>query len=77
MNGYIELPRWLKKNSSRIVVYIFLGAATILIFVPIVILLFGSVKTTGQMYSHPYSIPNPPNWDNIIFNIKNSPVFGL
>jgi raffinose/stachyose/melibiose transport system permease protein len=30
-----------------------------------VILLFGSVKTTGQMYSHPYSIPNPPNWDNI------------
>ena len=30
------------------------------------ILLFGSVKTTGQMYSHPYSIPNPPNWDNIL-----------
>jgi len=37
-----------------------------MIFIPIVILLFGSVKTTGEMYSHPYSIPNPPNWDNII-----------
>jgi raffinose/stachyose/melibiose transport system permease protein len=33
--------------------------------VPIVILLFGSVKTTGEMYSHPYTIPNPPHWDNL------------
>ena len=38
------------------------------------ILLFGSVKTTGQMYSHPYSIPNPPNWDNII-NILSTASF--
>jgi raffinose/stachyose/melibiose transport system permease protein len=45
-----------------------------LIFIPIVILLFGSVKTTGQMYAHPYSIPNPPNWDNII-NILSTPSF--
>jgi raffinose/stachyose/melibiose transport system permease protein len=74
MNGHLDTPRWLKKNSSRIVVYIFLTAATILIFVPIVILLFGSVKTTGQMYSHPYSIPNPPNWDNII-SILRTPSF--
>jgi raffinose/stachyose/melibiose transport system permease protein len=66
--------KWLKKNLSRIVVYIFLISATVLIFIPIVILLFGSVKTTGQMYSHPYSIPNPPNWDNIIL-ILSTPSF--
>lgn len=47
-----------------------------MIFIPIVILLFGSVKTTGQMYSHPYSIPNPPNWDNII-NILTTPNFWM
>jgi len=47
------------------IVYIFLIMASVLILIPIVILLFGSVKTTGQMYSHPYSIPNPPYWDNI------------
>jgi len=45
-----------------------------MVFIPIVILLFGSVKTTGQMYSHPYSIPNPPNWNNII-NILSTPSF--
>jgi len=66
--------KWLKKNLSRIIVYIFLISATVLIFIPIVILLFGSVKTTGQMYSHPYSIPNPPNWDNIIL-ILSTPSF--
>jgi raffinose/stachyose/melibiose transport system permease protein len=45
-----------------------------MIFIPIVILLFGSVKTTGQMYSHPYSIPNPPNWENILL-ILSTPSF--
>ena len=65
MGKYVSPPRWVGKRLPRAVTYIFLICATILIFVPIVILLFGSVKTTGQMYSHPYSIPNPPNWDNI------------
>jgi raffinose/stachyose/melibiose transport system permease protein len=38
----------------------------IIIFVPIVILIFGSLKTTGEMYSHPYTIPLPPHWENLI-----------
>ncbi len=66
-------------NLKRVIIprffqYLVLTIAVILIFVPIVILLFGSVKTTGQMYSHPYSIPNPPNWSNI-FNILTTPYF--
>ena len=35
-------------------------------FVPIVILIFGSLKTTGEMYSHPYALPNPPHWENLV-----------
>jgi raffinose/stachyose/melibiose transport system permease protein len=69
-----SMKKWLKKNKQRIFVYIFLSITTILIFVPIVILLFGSVKTTGQMYSHPYAIPNPPHWENII-SILSTPNF--
>ncbi len=66
-------------NLKRVIIprffqYLILTIAVILIFVPIVILLFGSVKTAGQMYSHPYSIPNPPNWTNI-FNILTTPYF--
>ena len=74
MQRVIITPRWLRKGLPRAVQYLILIVATVLIFIPIVILLFGSVKTTGQMYSHPYSIPNPPNWTNII-HILSTPSF--
>ncbi|MGV8025404.1 MAG: carbohydrate ABC transporter permease [Anaerolineaceae bacterium] len=65
MGKYMNLPHWMKKIPQRLIVYIFLIFALVVILIPIVVLLFGSVKTTGQMYSHPYSIPNPPYWGNI------------
>lgn len=74
MQKIIPTPRWMQKSVPRILQYLILTISSILVFIPIVILLFGSVKTTGQMYSHPYSIPNPPNWDNII-NILSMPSF--
>ena len=74
MNRVIPTPRWMRRAVPRFFQYLVLIIATILIFVPIVILLFGSVKTTGQMYSHPYDFPNPPHWENII-NILNTPSF--
>lgn len=77
MQRIIPTPRWMRKGVPRFFQYLILSIATILIFVPIVILLFGSVKTTGQMYSHPYSIPNPPNWDNIINILTNSTFWGM
>lgn len=74
MRKIIPAPRWMQKNIPRIIQYLILTFTSILVFIPIVILLFGSVKTTGQMYSHPYAIPNPPNWDNII-SILSKPSF--
>lgn len=74
MKRVITTPRWMRRAVPRFFQYLILIIATILIFVPIVILLFGSVKTTGQMYSHPYDFPNPPHWENII-NILKTPSF--
>lgn len=74
MKSIIPTPRWLRKGVPRFFQYLIVTITAILIFIPIVILLFGSVKTTGQMYAHPYSTPNPPNWDNII-NILSTPSF--
>src|SRR5512133_2497755 len=74
MQNVIKTPKWMRKSIPRFFQYLVLVIATILIFVPIVILLFGSVKTTGQMYSHPYDIPNPPHWENII-GILSTPSF--
>lgn len=74
MRSVIPTPRWMQKSVPRVLQYIILTITSVMVFIPIVILLFGSVKTTGQMYSHPYSIPNPPNWNNII-NILSTPSF--
>ena len=74
MQRIIPTPRWMRKVVPRFFQYLILTITTALIFIPIVILLFGSVKTTGQMYSHPYSIPNPPNWSNIV-NILSTATF--
>src|SRR5512146_1085854 len=44
--------------------YLVLSLFVVVIFVPIVILIFGGLKTRGEMYSRPYTIPNPPHWEN-------------
>ncbi len=54
--------------------YLILTVVDLAVFVPIVILLFGSLKTTGEMYSHPYTIPIPPHWENIL-RILSEPSF--
>jgi raffinose/stachyose/melibiose transport system permease protein len=74
MNSSHNLQKFKQVIIPRFFQYLVLTIAVTLIFIPIVILLFGSVKTTGQMYSHPYAIPNPPNWSNII-NILTTPSF--
>ena len=56
--------RALKINFSRVLQYIVLSIITLIIIVPIVILIFGSLKTTGEMYAHPYTVPDPPHWEN-------------
>lgn len=74
MQRAIPQPGWMRKAVPRFFQYLVLIITTILIFIPIVIMLFGSVKTTGQMYSRPYDFPNPPHWDNII-SILSTPSF--
>jgi raffinose/stachyose/melibiose transport system permease protein len=58
----------------RFIQYFVLTVVVLVIVVPLVILVFGSLKTTGEMYSHPYAIPNPPHWENI-WTIVSAPTF--
>jgi raffinose/stachyose/melibiose transport system permease protein len=69
-----SLPRWSQKAISRFFQYLILILGVIAIVVPVVILIFGSLKTTGEMYSHPYTIPNPPHWENLK-GILTTPMF--
>ena len=64
----------LQKFLTRFFQYLVLSIVVVVIFVPLVILIFGSLKTTGEMYSHPYTIPNPPHWENLVA-ILTTPTF--
>lgn len=60
----VHRTRTWRKNRSRILQYLILSVVVVIILIPIVILVFGSLKTGGEMYSRPYTIPNPPRWEN-------------
>lgn len=55
-----------KKTFPVTIKYIVLIGLTLVILTPIVILIFGSLKTRGEMYSQPYTIPNPPRIENYV-----------
>ncbi len=72
----LRSPSSVKKNWPRFFQYLVLALITIIIFTPVVILVFGSLKTTGEMYAHPYTVPIPPHWENYA-QILNSPSFWI
>jgi len=53
------------KLATRIFQYFILSIIVVIVFVPIVILVFGALKTRGELLSHPYALPIPPRWENI------------
>jgi raffinose/stachyose/melibiose transport system permease protein len=53
------------KYVPRIIQYVILSIIVVIVFVPIVMLVFSGLKTRGDAYTHPYVPPIPPNWDNM------------
>jgi raffinose/stachyose/melibiose transport system permease protein len=59
-------PRLTQKFLPRFLQYLILSLVVVLVFVPLVILIFGALKTRGEFMTQPYVPPIPPRWDNII-----------
>lgn len=53
-----------KKRLPRFFQYLVLMIVTLIIVVPIVIMVFGALKTRGEMFVNPYTLPIPPRWEN-------------
>jgi raffinose/stachyose/melibiose transport system permease protein len=64
----------IKKKLPRFFQYLVLSIITLIILVPIVIMVFGALKTRGEMFAHPYTLPIPPHWENFA-QILNTPSF--
>jgi raffinose/stachyose/melibiose transport system permease protein len=68
-------PSWkTNKLISRFFQYLILSIIVVLMFVPVVMLVFGALKTRGELITHPYSPPIPPRWENIT-GILETPIF--
>ncbi|MDD2353023.1 MAG: carbohydrate ABC transporter permease [Candidatus Caldatribacteriota bacterium] len=64
-----------KKNKSPMIFkYIILTIAAIFILFPIVMIIFGTLKTRGEFMTVPYTLPIPPNWGNIK-RVLTMPIF--
>jgi raffinose/stachyose/melibiose transport system permease protein len=61
-----------KKRLPRFFQYLVLVIITALIIVPLVIMVFGALKTRGMMFTHPYTPPIPPDWNNFFTVLTNS-----
>jgi raffinose/stachyose/melibiose transport system permease protein len=60
-------PRWnIRKFLPRFFQYLVLSLVVVIVFVPLVILIFGALKTRGEFMTQPYVPPIPPRWENII-----------
>jgi raffinose/stachyose/melibiose transport system permease protein len=71
---YARKNNIVKKNLPRIFQYLILIIITLTVLVPIVIMVFGALKTRGEMFAHPYTIPIPAHWENFAL-ILNTPSF--
>src|SRR5689334_9143362 len=61
-------------SLTRFFQYLILSIIVVIVFLPVVMLVFGALKTRGELLSHPYSLPIPPHWENMI-GIMGQPTF--
>jgi raffinose/stachyose/melibiose transport system permease protein len=53
-----------KKFLLRLFQYSVLTVVVLIVFLPVVMLVFGSLKTRGELAVSPYTPPIPPRWEN-------------
>lgn len=72
MEASKPLLRWRERRLlSRSLQYMILFLVVALVFMPVVILIFGALKTRGEFITHPYTPPIPPVWDNLKAILEN------
>lgn len=59
------------KLLTRSLQYFILSIIVVIVVIPIVMLVFGALKTRGELLSHPYALPIPPRWENITLILGN------
>lgn len=72
--NYPQQSRTFKKHLPRIIQYFVLSLVVLIVIVPIVMIIFGALKTRGEFMTRPYTLPIPLNWENYA-KVLRMPVF--
>jgi raffinose/stachyose/melibiose transport system permease protein len=72
--NYLQQSGTFKKHLPRIIQYFVLSLFVLIIIIPIVMLIFGALKTRGEFMTRPYALPIPPNWENYT-KVLRMPIF--
>jgi len=72
--NYSYRSRTLKKILPRLFQYFVLSLGVLIIIVPIVMIIFGALKTRGEFMTRPYTLPIPLNWENYA-KVLRMPIF--
>ena len=67
---YARTRNSINKKLPRFFQYLVLSIITLIVLVPIVIMVFGALKTRGEMFAHPYTLPIPAHWENFTLILK-------
>src|SRR5512139_1410604 len=68
--GYVRKRYTINKKLPRFFQYLVLSIITLIVLVPILIMVFGALKTRGEMFAHPYTLPIPAHWENFAVILK-------
>ena len=60
-----------RKIAVRTGQYLILSILAVFVLIPVVMLVFGALKTRGELMSQPYTLPIPPRWENLVGILGN------
>ena len=71
MSTAMSKPRKVVSYGAQ---YVILGIVAVIVLAPIMLVVIGGLKTRGEQWVSPYTIPNPPRFENWL-HILNMPSF--
>lgn len=69
-SNYSYKKKNFRRNIPVITKYVVLSITVIIVLIPIVMIIFGALKTRGEFLTSPYTIPIPPRWQNLVEVLK-------
>jgi len=72
--NYSYRKRIFKKYLPRLFQYFILFLVALIVIVPLVMIVFGALKTRGEFMTRPYTLPIPLNWENYA-KVLSMPIF--